>query len=76
MIEETTIEISQKTKNLLEEEKDHKSDTYDEIIKGLLLKKEQRLKRKIKRAKKQEDSYTLEEIKERHFLTFVFNFLL
>lgn len=49
----TTLQVSRETKKRLEEEKNHPRETYGEVIKMLLEEKEQRLKEKIERAKKQ-----------------------
>ncbi len=50
----TTVQVSEKTKKRLEEEKDFPRETYDEIISELLDEREARLKKRIEEAKKQE----------------------
>ena len=51
----TTVQVSKETKRRLEEEKTHPRETYDEVIQELLTEHEINLKKKIDRAKKQED---------------------
>ncbi len=59
----TTVQVSEKTKKRLEEEKDHPRESYDEVIRELMDERELRLKKKIDKAKKQE-SVPHEEVKE------------
>lgn len=51
----TTVQVSNKTKRRLDEEKSHPRETYDEVIQELLTEHEMNLKKKIDRAKRQED---------------------
>jgi len=63
MAQTTTIRVSRETKDQLEGEKDYKNETYDEVVRELLLERERRLKNKIEKAKEQE-GIPLEEVKE------------
>ncbi|GEM_PF-3400363 len=51
----TTVQVSSETKKKLDEEKDHPKETYDEVIRELVEERESRLKKKIEKAKKQEN---------------------
>lgn len=51
----TTVQVSSETKKKLDEEKDHPKETYDEVIRDLIEEREARLKKKIEKAKKQEN---------------------
>lgn len=59
----TTVQISERTKKRLKEEKDHPKEPYDEVISDLLDEREMRLKKRIEEAKKQE-SIPHEKVKE------------
>ncbi|KXA94244.1 hypothetical protein AKJ65_04965 [candidate division MSBL1 archaeon SCGC-AAA259E19] len=51
----TTVQVSSETKKKLDEEKDHPKETYEEVIRELVEERESRLKKKIDKAKKQEN---------------------
>lgn len=59
----TTVQVSEDTRERLEEEKDHSRESYDDVIRELIHEREARLKQKIEKAKEQE-SVPHEEVKE------------
>lgn len=59
----TTVQVSERTKERLKEEKDFPRETYEDVISELLDEREMRLKKKIEKAKKQE-SIPHEDVKD------------